>query len=116
MMVCVIVDDDDDVCIHPHSHTLTHAPSPSQAFVEAGGVSLLVDLVALSHEAAERTALVSPLGNNLLAASAAAAEPSEWFWYETGKGEGKEGGREGGTSGDVQQQREEAADADKGVC
>lgn len=87
----------------------TLSPHPLQAFVEAGGVALLVDVVACCHQGSERTALTTPTGTNLLASSAAVTEAKEWFWYDRGAVSGKAEGQ------DDQLRREEQQDADQGA-
>lgn len=82
--------------------------SPPQAFVEAGGIALLVDVVACCHQGSERTALTTPSGTNLLASSAAAIETHEWFWYE------HQAVNKVVVEQDEQLQREQQGDADKG--
>jgi DnaJ family protein C protein 13 len=50
------------------------------ALLEAGGVQLMVDLVAAAHEASDRP--VVALQTNLIAASSHAEEAREWFYWK----------------------------------
>ncbi|KAK3252934.1 hypothetical protein CYMTET_37788 [Cymbomonas tetramitiformis] len=65
----------------------------AHAMVEAGGVEVLVQLLASAHEANEREP--APLGPNMIAATAHVEAPKEWYTYRDGAAGGGRGGPRG---------------------